>query len=173
MSTHPELIPLLRHCETALPLQASAATAFTYLDDHARLSAHMSKSSWMMAGSQMSIETDAAAGRAVGSLIKIRGAFLGLRLSVDEVVSERTAPARKVWKTTGTPRLIVIGHYAMGFEVTPHAERSSLRVFIDYALPESWPARWLGRLLGRMYARWCTDSMANDAMRHFRNDTTS
>jgi len=40
-------------------------------------------------------------------------------------------------------------------------------VFIDYALPEALPGRWLGRAFGRVYARWCTERMVSDAVRHF------
>lgn len=159
--------PLPYHRETVRPVSASADAVFAYLDDHARLAAHMSKASWMMAGSHMNIETDDAGGRAPGSHIRMQGALLGLHLSLDEVVTEHFAPERKVWQTVGTPRLLVIGHYRMGFAITAQGNASSLRVFIDYALPSSWPARWLGLLLGAFYARWCTDSMANDAARHF------
>jgi len=116
----------------------------------------------------MTLETDGAGGREPGSLIRIRGRFLGLRLLVDEVVTDHVAPTRKAWRTVGTPRLLVIGHYQMGFVITDQGDQSGLRVFIDFALPDRWPERWLGRLLGRWYARWCTDSMANDAARHFQ-----
>ena len=74
---------------------------------------------------------------------------------------------RKVWQTTGVPRLLVIGRYEMGFEITPRGASSLLRVFIDYVLPETPLARWLGRLLAALYARWCTESMAEDAAKHF------
>ena len=161
------------HFESTRTLSAPAAVAFAYLDDHTRLAAHMSQSSWMMAGSRMSIETDDADGHATGSVIQIKGRILGLRLSVDEIVTEHSAPDRKVWQTIGTPRLLVVGDYRMGFAIAAQENVSSLRVFIDYALPKSWPARWLGRVLGAFYARWCTDSMANDAASHFQREVRS
>jgi hypothetical protein len=84
------------------------------------------------------------------------------------VVTECAPPRRKVWETVGTPRLLVIGPYRMGFEVSPEgAAGSRLRVFIDYALPTGAPARWLGRALGGAYARWCTHRMVRDAVSHF------
>lgn len=172
VSTIKQGLPLPNHFETVRPLNVSASAAFSYLDDHARLSAHMNRSSWMMAGSSMTIETDAAAGQALGSLIRIRGRILLIHLSVDEVVTERVVPERKVWRTIGTPHLLVIGHYRMGFAIAARGEGSVVQVFIDYALPEAWPTRWLGRLLGRRYARWCTDRMAHDAARHFRSAHT-
>lgn len=121
----------------------------------------------MMAGSRMEIELDAFEGRAVGSRIRLSGRVLGLPLSVEEVVTDHTPPLRKVWETTGTPHLLVIGHYRMGYEITPQGDSLQLRVFIDYALPDSPPARWLGQIFGNFYARWCTRRMANDAAKHF------
>jgi len=44
------------------------------------------------------------------------------------------------------PELLVIGHYRMGFEITPSEPATALRVFIDYALPDKPAARWLGHL---------------------------
>ena len=121
----------------------------------------------MMAGSKMSIRTDAASGQVLGSMISLRGRILGLRLSVDEVVTERIVGAGKTWQTVGTPRLLVIGHYRMGFAIAADGAVSVVRVFIDYALPDALPARWLGHLFGGFYARWCTDTMVHDAARHF------
>lgn len=145
-------------------LGTSAAEVFALLDDPHALASHMGESSWMMAGSRMSIETDAAGGRAVGSHIRMCGRVLGLKLSLDEVVVERAPPYRKTWQTVGSPRLLVIGAYRMGFEIDSAGERACrLTVFIDYELAES-P---LGRALGRTYARWCTRQMVDDAQRRF------
>ena len=115
----------------------------------------------------MKIELDASEGRTVGSRIRLSGRVLGVPLSVEEVVTERQPPLRKVWQTTGVPRLLVIGEYRMGFEITPGGAASVLRVFIDYSLPGTPLARWLGGLLAAAYARWCTDSMADDAAKRF------
>lgn len=114
----------------------------------------------------MAHELDAVGGRAVGSVIGIRGSAFGLRFSADEVVTERAPPVRKVWETIGTPRLIVVSHYRMGFTITPEADGSRLTVFIEYGLP-SWGPEWVLRPLGQMFARWCVESMAKDAAHHF------
>src|SRR6185503_6430544 len=108
-------------------------------------------------------EFDEGRGQRLGSRIRLAGRVFGIELSVEEVVTERDPPLRKVWETIGTPRLLVIGHYRMGFELVAQGTGSTLRVFIYYALPERAPARWLGRLLGRRYARWCTQRMVDDA----------
>ena len=153
------------HFESNVYVNAAAADIFTLLDDHSRLSAHMTKPSWMMAGSVMTLEFDAAKGHAVGAIIRLTGQVLGIPLSVEEVVTERNPPQRKVWNTIGRPQLMVIGPYRMGYEITP---TSHLRVFIDYALPDGPVSYWLGRLFGNVYARWCTQRMANDAASHFK-----
>jgi hypothetical protein len=161
----PRVLPF--HRESVCDVQAANDALFAYLDDHTRLSVHMSSGSWMMLGSRMDISLDAAKGQTVGARIRLHGRVLGIPLAVEEVVIERQPPLRKTWQTVGDPNLLVIGHYRMGFELSPRPSSVSLRVFLDYALPSSWPQRWLGRLLGGLYARWCTEHMTNDAKRYF------
>lgn len=157
---------LPRHYDYCGIVPATAATVFDYLDDPRRLGAHMSKSSWMMAGSTMKYQLDEAQGRALGSHIRMTGRMLGLRLALDEVVTRHESPAAKAWRTTGHPRLLIIGHYEMGFAIQPEAGRCRLTVFINYALPTGpwWLAGWL---LAGIYARWCVRNMVEDAVRHF------
>jgi hypothetical protein len=115
----------------------------------------------------MQTELDEGQGKKIGSRIRLAGRVFGIEVSVEEIVTERSPPHRKVWETTGAPKLLVMGHYRMGFELSPQGNDSMLRVFIEYALPEKAPARWLGRLFGRYYAQWCTQQMVDDAVKHF------
>ena len=140
---------------------------FAHIDDHTRLSSHMGEPSWKMGGGRMETILDEGRGQKVGSQIRLSGQVFGVELSVEEIVAERNPPRRKVWETTGAPKLLVIGHYRMGFELSPRGNGSMLRVFIEYTLPERGAARWLGRLFGRYYARWCTQQMVDDAVKHF------
>jgi hypothetical protein len=162
---HPLALP--RHYESRTPVSAPADVLFAYIDDHSNLSSHMSQSSWMMGGGRMRTVLDAGRGQQLGSQIRLSGRALGVELSVVEMVTERDPPRRKVWQTTEPPRLLVIGHYRMGFEITPHESGSLLCIFIDYALPDAGPTRWLARLFGDFYARWCTRQMIGSAVRHF------
>lgn len=162
---------LTQHYETNAFVPSPVDQVFAHLDDHTRLSSHMSKSSWKMGGGRMEIDFDEAQGKRLGSRIRLAGRVFGIDLSVEEIVTEHSPPSRKVWETTASPRLLVIGHYRMGFELTPQGSGSALRVFIDYALPETAPARWLGRLFGGYYAKWCTQQMVDDAVRHFASLT--
>lgn len=154
------------HRETTALLEARAEDAFAYLDDFTKLAAHMEKRSAMMMGSRMAIETDGLGGRAPGSRVRMQGRVLGMKLSLEEVVTERAPPLRKAWQTVDA-NLLVIGQYRLGFALSPRGDRSELRVFIDYDLPRSGLARWLGSLFGATYARWCTEQMANDALARF------
>ncbi|WP_328277916.1 SRPBCC family protein [Sphingobium sp.] len=154
------------HFETTVSVAARAQAVFEYLDDHQRLSSHMMDSSAMMAGGKMHFSFDAGRGQTVGSVIQMSGRILGMTLAVEEAITERVPPWRKAWETCGTPRLMVVGHYRMGFEITDAAEGCRLRFFIDYGRPE-WPWRPLGFVAGSWYARWCVRSMAEGAARKF------
>jgi hypothetical protein len=158
---------LPRHYEYSAALAAPAAAVFDYLDDHVQLSSHMTESSLMMGNGKMHIEVDASDGRRLGSEIRLRGRILGAELSVTERVIARHPPFSKTWQTTGSPHLLIVGHYRMGFRITKQPGTSLLTVFIDYALPQSAPGRWLGWLLADFYARWCTREMVEGAQRRF------
>ena len=158
---------LTRHHESSAFVPAPVEKVFGYVDDHRRLSSHMSKSSWMTGGGRMEIGLDDSRGQSVGARLRLSGRAFGVPLSLEEIVTEREPPRRKVWETTGAPKLLVIGAYRMGFELTPQGNGSVLRVYIDYALPEQAPQRWLGSLFAKSYARWCTGQMVRDAVEHF------
>jgi hypothetical protein len=155
-----------RHFECSVHVNASPLQVFDELDDQERLSAHMMKSSAMMAGSTMRFEFDERRGRSVGSRMRLYGNVLGFSLEVVEVVTERAPPSRKVWKTAGLPRLLVIGPYRMGFGIEPETSGSQLTLFIDYDLPGgAW--RIAGKFLGGAYARWCTRNMTQGVTDRF------
>jgi hypothetical protein len=159
------------HAEKSSLLRASAEQVFAYLDDHSRLSAHMSRRSWRMGWGRFELRLDELKGRAVGSHIRLAGTAFGLRLELDEVVVEYEPPTRKIWETVGQPRLLVIGPYQMGYsigsasgEADPRDHRGvRLAVFIDYSLPSGPFGRFLGYLFGHWYARWCVARMVAEA----------
>jgi len=155
------------HCSYSAFLRTTLHAAFLHLDDPLRLSSHMGKSSWMMAGSHMDFELDQGQGRHVGSEIILRGKMMGIPLFVRERIVERVPPKRKVWATIGPQKLIIIDRYRMGFELEEFDSGIKLRVFLDYALPSSWFGKILGKLFSGFYAKWCTKSMALDAVRYF------
>lgn len=161
------------HHESSALVNTTAEILFQHVDDHSRLSSHMSRSSWMMGGGKMTVETDEGQGRKIGSRIRVAGRACGMLLELEEIVTEHSPPRRKIWETIGQPRLLIIGGYQMGFDITPRPDGSLFRVYIDYALPRSATGRLLGRLFGKFYAQWCTESMVNDAVRRFASIKTA
>jgi len=155
--------PALRHYEESAHISASVERVFDYVDDHARFSSHMNQSSWMMGGARMDIQADAGHGRSVGSHIRLSGRILGIRLFLDEIVTQHEPPYRKAWQTVGSPRLLVIGQYRMGVEVDAENSGSRLRVFINYERPAALTTRWVGYLFGGIYAKWCVRQMIRGA----------
>jgi len=153
--------------ESVADVAASAEMLFDYLDDQARLGSHMQKPSMMILGGRMSYEFDEAKGRDVGSVMKMHGNILGLRLFVEEVVIEHQRPWRKAWETRGRPNLLVIEAYRMGFEISTSGEASRLRVFIDYDYPATYVGRRLGPIFGPIYARWCVSRIAKSAVHRY------
>lgn len=157
----------IHHDEETSLIQASPEDVFNYADDHKHFSSHMNKSSWMMGGGSMKTELDEGQGKTVGSHIQMKGKVFGINLYLDEVVTHHEPPRRKEWETVGAPKLLVIGNYKMGFEISTKNSISQLKVFIDYELPEAIISRLLGQLFGKMYAKWCVRQMINGVTEHF------
>ncbi len=156
-----------RHYEDSAVINASAKNLFAYIDDQSRFSSHMVKSSLMMGGGRMDVRTDSGHGKRIGSHIRLSGKAFGISLFLDEVVTQYDPPHRKVWQTSKTPKLLVIGQYKMGLEINSKGGKSRLKMFIDYELPQSWRTRWLGYLFSGLYARWCVRQMLQDACKYF------
>ena len=146
---------------------AAPAALFAYLDKHSQMSAHMTRRSWMMGGGKMELTTDDGRFQRLGSRLRLAGRAFGLMLSLDEEITEYRPPQVKVWRTIGSPRLLIIGHYRMGFEISAAPAGSRLRVFLDYHLPSGVVTRLLGRLLAPMYARWCVRNMVVEGEKKF------
>lgn len=155
-----------RHYEETLAVKASADDVFKFLDDHTRLTSHMSQSSWMMGGGKMVMKADEGRGQKEGSHIRLEGKVLGINIFLDEVVTEYKPPVRKRWETVGNLRLLVMGHYRMGAEINQGDNKSHIKIFIDYNLPSGgW--YWAGYLMGGMYAKWCVRQMLDSVKKQF------
>ena len=158
------------HAEATCEVRAKASSVFDYIDRPQRLSAHMARRSWQLAGAAMAIETDAEGGRAVGSHIHLTGRMLGIPLYVEGKVVQRGTPNLKAWATVGEPHLLVIGRYRMRVNIDARGDRAQVVIAIEYALPANAPTRWLGMLFGPMYASWCVRQMARDLVQQFGTD---
>jgi hypothetical protein len=159
------------HYETQTTINAPADLVFEYLDDFEQLGAHMTRSSWMMAGSKMSYEFDDGKGRRLGSQVRILGSFLGLKLEIGEQVIDRVPAHRKTWQTVGNPRMFILAQYRMGFSLQALPRSCLVTAHIDYSLPTKGYRRLLGQLAGGVYARWCVRNVLDQAAAHFGNAT--
>ena len=155
----------LWHYEESIVIPANAEDVFVYIDDHKRFSSHMNQSSWMMGGGMMSTSVDEKLGQAIGSNIRMDGTVFGIHLFLDEIVTHHEAPRLKAWKTVGTPKLLIIGHYQMKVEINPHETGALLSVSIDYELPKT--NAWLGKLFSGWYAKWCVQQMLKGTSNYF------
>lgn len=161
----------MRHYEEILVLPASPERVFAFADDFRRFSSHMNESSWMMAGSTMTTKLDDREGKEVGSVVRMEGTVLGMRLYLDEIVTRREPPFAKEWKTSGHPKLLVIGHYKMGLYLAGKGAGTEIKVTIDYELPER--NAWIGSLFGSMYAQWCVRQMTTSLKKEFDRPQTA
>lgn len=159
-------MPFAHHTETRVHISASTAEVFAFLDDQEALGAHMTRRSAAMAGGRMTYDFDDGKGRLPGSVIRMRGEMLGMKLLVEEAVIQRVPPQRKVLETRGDQNMIVIDAYRLGFEIQPDADGSELRVFIDYDVPPGWFG-FVARFPAYFYARWCVAQMADAAVERF------
>ncbi len=159
---------IMKYYEDSMSISASPKELFAYADDPKNFSSHMNKSSWMMVGGSMSTHVDGKRFQEIGSHVKMEGTILGIKLYLDEVVTNYDPPYRKQWQTIGDINLLVIDHYKLGFEIKPQNNSSLLKVYIDYSLPESLITHWLGILFGKMYAKWCVNQMINGVKEHYK-----
>ena len=113
----------------------------------------------------MDLTIDDGAGKKVGSIVRMGGQIFGVNLYLEEAVIEHRPPFTKAWRTIGTPKLLVIGHYQMRLTIEPRNNDSVLKVSIDYELP---PRNvWIGELFGGMYAKWCVQQMIGGVRKQF------
>ncbi|CCM76869.1 SRPBCC family protein [Rhizobium mesoamericanum] len=152
---------------STIDLLAPPQQVFAFLDDPSVIGAHMERPTLMMLGGTMEYEVDEGKGETVGSIIRMRGRFLGNRLFVEEIVTEREPPWRKSWQTLGRPKLLVIDSYHMDFAIKPISEGSRVVVKIQYSYSRSPLGSWLGSLPARAYAKWCVSKMTSEAGNHF------
>jgi hypothetical protein len=162
----PQTSQFVHHFEDEALIEIPEAALFGFLDKHSQLAAHMTRRSWMMGGGRMDISADAGGFQRLGSRLRLAGRAFGLKIMLEEEVTAYQPPLKKTWQTIGSPKLLIIGEYRMGFTLTPTAGGCRLRVFIDYEMPHGAITRLLGYLLGRVYARWCVRSMIREARVH-------
>ena len=148
-------------------IERTAESVFAFIDDIRSVGFHMSEqSSIAMMGSKLKLEILSARPTGVGATYRYSGKVLGLTLDFTESVTRYVPNREKVWRTTGSPRLLIVSSYEMRLAVEPLSQSSSrLTISIAYELPAAWLWRRVGVLLARRYSRWCLRRMCQDAKR--------
>jgi hypothetical protein len=159
---------MIRGYENSVIIFDDKRKVFEYLDDPMKLSGHMNKDSFMMAGSKMVTKIDSGQGREVGSFIEMSGKMMGFNIYLKEEIIERKLNDKKTWKTVGAQKLIILERYRMGFYLDQVELGTKVTIFIVYILPKG-KKKILGLLFGNWYAKWCVDQMLKDLARHFGN----
>lgn len=155
----------MRRVSHAVTIRAPVEAVFAYLDDTRAIGKHMMSRSMPMMGGRMDYDFITPNPTGVGATYRGGGSVLGMRMEFTCEVSEWKKNERKVWRTVGTPRLLIIGPYEMGFTVADGTDATTVDVWISYELPRSIGGRVLGALLATSYARWCARSVAEGAKR--------
>src|SRR5262245_46755681 len=106
------------HYEEGVTLPVGVQEAFSYADDFSKLSSHMNTSSSTMMGGSMETLLDEGRGQAIGSHVRMKGKMMGVELLLDEVITERAPPHRKVWETIGEQHDVGIDSYRLGFDIS-------------------------------------------------------
>ena len=140
---------------------------FGYVDDMRNVGWHMTeRSSAAMLGSRLKLEILSEQATGPGATYRYSGTMMGLTLDFSESVTKYVPNREKVWRTIGTPRLLIIDSYEMRIVVEPISRAASrLTIAIDYQLPRSPFWRVLGAVLAGPYSRWCLRQMVGDAKR--------
>jgi hypothetical protein len=157
----------MRHYEDSILVKATPEEVFNFADDHKNFASHMNKSSLMMGGGSMETEIDSLGGKEKGSHIKMYGSAFGISIYLDEVVVIHEPPHHKEWQTVGELKILVIGHYKLGFHIQPAPEGSKFTVYIDYDQPKTLGSKILYILFSKMYANWCVKQMIDGVRNHF------
>jgi hypothetical protein len=152
---------------TTTAIERTAESVFAFIDDMRNVGFHMSEQSSMaMMGSKLKLEVLSAATTGVGATYRYWGKILGLTLDFTESVTTYIPNREKVWRTTGSPRLLIMSSYEMRLAVRSLPSSSSrLTISIAYELPRAWFWRCVAILLAGSYARWCLRRMCRDAKR--------
>ena len=148
-------------------ISAPAERLFAYVDDIRNLARHMTESRSMpMMGSRLTLEIVTREPTGVGATYRYAGQTLGFVLDFSETVTRYVAGREKIWRTIGTPKLLIMRGYEMRVLVelaTPAT--TNLTISIDYELPDAGFCRIAGWLLGDAYCRWCLTGMVDGSKR--------
>ena len=159
----------------SVEIAASSDVVFTYVDDIRNVGMHMTeRSSMPMMGSKLRLEVLPGPQTGEGATYRYSGTVMGFSVDFTERVTRYVPGREKVWRTTGNPKLVIIGSYEMRIVVEPRpAHRARLRISIAYVLPRTRIWRIVGTVFAGPYSRWCLRRMCEDAKRALEPGATA
>jgi hypothetical protein len=104
MTNDTMISPFLYHFADQSLIAAPPSELFAYLDKHSQLSAHMTRRSWVMGGGRMDINTDQGGFQRLGSRLRLAGRVFGLKLFLEQEITDYRPPQAKTWRTVGNLR---------------------------------------------------------------------
>ena len=143
------------HFEQAIDIKARPQDVFAFVDDIHHTGWHMEKSSMPMMGGKMEVEILSKNRTGLGAAYRWTGRVLGMPIDFSETVVKYAKDKERVWRTIGEPKIIIIGHYEMGFKLTTIQRSTRLTIYISYELPKPLFGKFLGWLLSGWYSKWC------------------
>lgn len=153
----------LRTLQETVVVAAAPSKVFAWIDDPRNTGMHMSRPSMAMLGGMLRLEQLSPSRTGVGTTYRSWGRVLGLPIDCTTMVTAWEPDREKTWRTTGRPRLIVLGNFEMRFTLVAVDHGTRLILTISYSLPPAGFGRLLGRMLAAPYARWCLRQMVRDA----------
>lgn len=148
-----------KHLSSQTIVQASPTEVFGCLDDMHEIGKHMTESSMPLMGSKLKFEILSPNVTDIGATYRYYGKIMGLPLDITEVVRSYKMNEEKYWETIGEPKIIIMSHYVLGFQLQPTAGGTQATFVIDYEIPQHGLSKILGLLLSNWYAHWCLRMM--------------
>jgi hypothetical protein len=152
-------------------IKAAPEKVFGFVDDIQHTGWHMKKSSMAMMGSKLTLEVLSKNKTGLGATYRWYGQVMGMAMDFSEEVTEWVKNKRRVWETTGKPKLIIMNGYKMWFEVEPVKNKTRITFGITYDLPRDLRGKILGAISAKWYSKWCLKSMTQDAKTALEQDS--
>lgn len=154
-----------RRLKNSVEINASSETVFRYVDDIRNTGWHMAKHSMRLMGSRLSLEILSQVSSGVGASYRWHGRVLGFKVDFTEIVTHWVPNRERIWKTIGTPKILILKDYEMRFQTESLNHKTRLTFEIAYNLPKSYLWRLIALMITDGYAKWCLKNMCEDAKR--------
>ena len=144
---------------------------FSFMDDVSKTGMHMSENSMMMMGSKLILEQIPGPSKGIGATFHWYGKVMRMPVDITETVTTWRENREKVWETTGTPKIILLGWYRMILKTEPAKDGTCVSLQIDYTQPNGWFYKILYFFLSNWYCNWCLSNMLNDCKKSFEKQS--